>query len=219
MVPKALREFEAKLKTLQNMVYRGEIHEIATGGMPKVRREAEAYLEERRLAREIRQGRYPAAECLADGGPVEAKIKAKYQAKVKGGWPNLLMKQTEDNPAFPGVKVYQTVASFHGEIEALDASALAGKTLYRAFGKASTHASESFAGGMFWGMGSIPKTAEEWRIHSAVLDEWNGNGFIAILHFPPDLENAMSTAKGWAGQIAEQFGSKLPNRKRQRIPS
>lgn len=210
-IPQAIKVLNARLKTVQNMVYEGDIHEIATGGVPKIKREAEAYLEERKLAREIRQGRFPAAECFADGGPVEAKIRAKYAAKIKDGkWPDLLRRQAEDNPAFPGVKVFQTVASFHGEIEALDASGLAGKTIYRAFGKASTHAGESSAGGMFWGMGTIPKSAEEWRIRSAVLDEWNGNGFIAILHFPPDLASAMPTAKGWAGQIAEQFGNEIP---------
>jgi hypothetical protein len=47
------------------MVYRGEIHEIATGGMPKVRREAAAYLEERTPAGEIRQGKFAPTECAA----------------------------------------------------------------------------------------------------------------------------------------------------------
>lgn len=83
MVPKAIKELDAKLKTLQNMVYRGEIHEIATGGMPRVKREAEAYLEERKLAREIRQGKYASTECAVD----DARIRARYQSKIDGQCP------------------------------------------------------------------------------------------------------------------------------------
>ncbi len=46
--------------------------------------------------------------------------------------------------------------------------------------------SESFASGRdkrfngFWGLNVVPNTAEEWRYGSAVLDEWNGNGFIVV---------------------------------------
>jgi hypothetical protein len=138
MIPQAIKELDAKLKTLQNMVYRGEIHEIATGGMPKVKREAEAYLEERKLARQIRQGLYPSAECLADGGAAEAKIRAKYQPKIDQGWPDLFRKQTKSSPPFLNESIFESVASFHGEIKAMDASQLAGKKLFRAFGNKST---------------------------------------------------------------------------------
>jgi hypothetical protein len=209
MIPQAIKELDAKLKTLQNMVYRGEIHEIATGGMPKVKREAEAYLEERKLARQIKRGQFESAECEV-GGTIGNEIRAKYQPEIGQGWPDILRKKSTEHPAFPGEPVYQSVASFHGKIEALDAKRLAGKTLYRTFGKASRHADETFAGGMFWGFGNVPKGAEEWRIRSAVLDEWNGNGFIAILHFPSDLASRMPEAKGWGGQIAEQFGKDIP---------
>jgi hypothetical protein len=209
-IPEAVKELNAKLKTLQNMVYRGEIHEIATGGMPKVKREAEAYLEERKLARQIRQGRYPSAECLADGDASEARIRAKYQPKIDQGWPDLFRKQTKSSPPFLGEPIFESVASFHGEIRAVDANQLAGKTFFRAFGNKSDVAGPSFAGGMFWGSGEMPKNAEEWRRIAAVLDEWNGNGFVAIIHFPSDLARQMPELKGWSGQIAEQFGQKVP---------
>lgn len=210
MVPQAIKELDAKLHALQNMVYRGELHEIATGGAPKIRREAEAWLEERKLARQIRQGRYPAAECLADGGTTEGRIRGKYQKWIDQGWPDILRRTNKNNPAFPGDTVFQTVASFHGEIKAMDAGQLAGKTLFRVFGKAKAPAGETFAGGAFWGFGKVPENAEEWRTHAAVLDEWNGNGFIAVLHFPADLAERLPDAKGWVGQIAEQFGDEVP---------
>lgn len=214
MVPKALREFEAKLKALQNMVYRGEIHEIATGGMPKVRREAEAYLEERRLAREIRRGRFPSSECRADSGEVEAMLTSKYKPKIEAGWPDIL-KDRGEIASYGKKPVFTKVATFSGEISAIGSEELAGKKLYRAFGNPSKHApypGGSKAGGRqpaFWGVGEVPKSAEEWRTRSAVLDEWNGNGFLAIVHLPADLPAHMDL-KAWSGQIAEQYGEKVP---------
>ncbi|MEM5421788.1 hypothetical protein [Paraburkholderia ferrariae] len=111
--------------------------------------------------------------------------------------------------------VHSTLATFNGELAALDADQLAGQTLYRAFCNPSKHASwGSKAGGgrqpAFWGIGSVPNSAQEWRIRSAVLDEWNGNGFLAVVHLPKDFGTRVPTAKAWAGQIAEQFGDKIP---------
>lgn len=215
MVPQALKELDAKLKVLQQMVYRGELHEIATGGMPKVEREAEAYLEERKLAREIRHGKFASAECLADEGVVEARIRAKYGPKIKEGWPDIL-KRKGKAPAFGDETVFTQVASFHGEVKALEARELEGKTLYRAFGKPSRLAPDppgSFAAGRppsFWGFGAAPKSAEEWRQKAAVLDEWNGNGFLVVVHVPAGFGERVPGAKAWAGQIAEQYGAKVP---------
>jgi hypothetical protein len=214
MIPQAFKELNAKLRTLQNMVYRGEVHEITTGGMPRVRREAEAYLEERALAREIKRGRYCSAECLADGKETERRVRARYQSKIDQGWPDLLG-EVGQVPSVPDNEVFSRVASFHGQINAVGARELAGKTLYRAFGNQSMHAIwPSRAGGRqpaYWGLGAPPKTAEEWRTRAAVLDEWNGNGFIAVLRFPPDLDKRMPNLKGWAGRIAEQYGGQIPS--------
>jgi len=210
MVPEAFKVLNAKLRTLQNMIYRGEIHEISTGGLPKVRREAEAYLEERKLARAVKRGRYYPSDCVAEGMSGDA-IRAVYQPKIKEGWPDILKFTTTENPAFKDIRVFQTVASFHGEIRAIGANELSGKTMFRVFGKASASAGETFAGGMFWGMGAAPKNAEEWRTLAAVLDEWNANGFIAILHFPHDLAQSVPQAKAWSGQIAEQYGDRVPS--------
>jgi hypothetical protein len=45
---------------------------------------------------------------------------------------------------------------------------------------------------------------------SAVLDTWNGNGYLAVLHLPDDFAMRMPQAKAWQGKIAEQFGSSTP---------
>ncbi|EED97928.1 hypothetical protein [Burkholderia multivorans] len=215
IVPEAIKELNAKLKVLQNMVYRGEVHEIATGGAPKLEREVEAYLQERRLARDIRRGRFPSADCLADGGKVEALLKARYGPKIAEGWPDILAKKGK-MPMFGGDKVFTDVASFSGEIKALTAKELAGKKVYRVFGNPSelaTYPGGSSAGGRrpaFWGVGEPPKTAEEWRRLCAVLDVWNGNGFIVVLQLPHDFGERLPAAKAWAGKVAEQYGVVTP---------
>jgi hypothetical protein len=215
MIPQGLKELDAKLKVLQRMVYHGELHEIATGGMPKVEREAEAYLEERKLAREFRRGKYPVTECLAEG-PMEAEIEALYRAKIEDGWPDIL-KWKGKIPQVDG-QVFTTLATFHGEVTALEAQQLEGKTIYRAFGNETARATKAggtAAGGKyqpaFWGVGTPPKSAHEWRLNSAVLDEWNGNGFLVVAHIPPGFAETMPNAKAWYGQIAEQFGVEFPD--------
>ncbi|KAB0636848.1 hypothetical protein [Burkholderia latens] len=215
IVPEAIKELNAKLKVLQNMVYRGEVHEIATGGVPKLQREAEAYLQERRLARDIRRGRFPSAECLADEGKVEAWLRAKYGEKIAQGWPDIL-KRKGTMPMFDDADVFLDIASFSGEIKALTAKELAGKKVFRVFGNPSelaSYKSGSTAGGRnpaFWGVGEPPKTAEEWRRLAAVLDTWNGNGFIVVMQLPHDFGERMPTANAWAGKIAEQYGTATP---------
>ncbi|WP_241609547.1 hypothetical protein [Rosenbergiella australiborealis] len=57
----------------------------------------------------------------------------------------------------------------------------------------------------------MPNSAEEWRQLSAVLDEWNGNGFLVVLHLPEDLAMRMPGTNAWYGKIAEQFGQKRTN--------
>ncbi|OJB61285.1 hypothetical protein BGV60_05725 [Burkholderia ubonensis] len=203
IVPEAIKELNAKLKVLQNMVYRGEVHEIATGGAPKLQREAEAYLQERRLARDIRRGRFPSEECLADKRG-EVRLKAKYGEKIAQGWPNIVDRKGK-MPLFGDKDVFLDVASFSGPIKALTAKELAGKKVYRAFGNPSELANPAF-----WGVGEPPKTAEEWRRLAAVLDTWNGNGFIVVMQLPHDFGERMPTANAWAGKIAEQYGTATP---------
>ncbi|OXJ41141.1 hypothetical protein CFB82_00135 [Burkholderia sp. HI2714] len=214
IVPEAIKELNAKLRVLQNMVYRGEMHEIATGGAPKIAREAEAYLQERKFARDIRRGRFPSEECLANKSG-EARLKAKYGKKIAQGWPNIIDRKGK-MPLYGDKDVFLDIASFSGPITALSAKELAGKKVYRVFGNPSelaTWQAGSSAGGRnpaFWGVGEPPKSAEEWRRLSAVLDTWNGNGFIVVMQLPHDFGERMPTANAWAGKIAEQYGTATP---------
>lgn len=209
MIPQALKELDAKLRVLQALVYKGEIHTVATGkGRAEVRREAEAYLIERPLRDAPKQGtRFPSlhAEVLH-----EDRLRLKYSKK---GYPDLLGYK-EKSPAFGESMVYANIASFSGEITAKSAREMAGSTIFRAFGNETalaTKAGGSWAAGGFWGYQKVPGNAEEWRQLSAVLDEWNGNGFLVVLHLPEDLATRMPGTNAWHGKIAEQFGQKRAN--------
>ncbi|MGV2878734.1 hypothetical protein [Pantoea vagans] len=210
MVPQALKELDAKLRVLQVLVYKGEIHAVATGkGRAEVRREAEAYLIERPLRDAPKQGtRFPSLHAEEIH---ENRLRLKYS---KTGYPDILNWKGE-SPAFvKGQLVFTDIASFSGEITAKSAREMAGSTIFRAFGNETalaTKAGGSWAAGGFWGYQKVPGNAEKWRQLSAVLDEWNGNGFLVVLHLPEDFAVRMPGSNAWHGKIAEQFGSEIPS--------
>lgn len=206
MIPQALRELDLKLKVIQGMVYKGNILTFATpSGRGVVRRESEAYLIERELREAPKQGtRFPSIQAETR---FRSNLSRKYQ---KPGYPDMLHWEGE-SPAFPKKNVFTDIASFSGEITAKSAREMGGKTLFRAFGNKSEFAKESYAAGGFWGYQKTPQTAEEWREFYAVLDEWNGNGFLVVLHLPEDFGTRMPGANAWHGKIAEQFGKYKPD--------
>lgn len=205
MIPQALKELDAKLRVLQALVYKGGVHAVATGaGRVDVRREAEAYLIERPLREAPKQGtRFPSIHAEKD------HIDTLSRKYTKTGYPDLFARRPEKSPAFGDSLVYANIASFSGEITAKSAREMAGSTIYRAFGNPTDLAPNgSWAAGGFWGYQKVPGGAEEWRKLSAVLDEWNGNGFLVVLHLPGDLVARMPGTNAWHGMIAEQFGEK-----------
>lgn len=209
MIPQALKELDAKLRVLQALVYKGEIHSVATTtGRVQVQREAEAYLVERPLVQAAKQGaRFPSIHAEEIH---KEKLRLKYS---KAGYPDIVNWKGE-SPAFVnGQQVFTDIASFSGEITAKSAREMAGSTIFRAFGNETALATKpggSWAAGGFWGYQKVPGDANEWRQFSAVLDEWNGNGFLVVLHLPEDFAARMPGSNAWHGKIAEQFGSDIP---------
>lgn len=207
MIPQALKELDAKLRVLQALVYKGDVVSIVTGkGEVQVRREAEAYLIERPLVEAQKQGiRFPSIHA-------EEWHKERLQDKYsKPGYPDILRWKGESPAFFKGEKIYTDIASFSGEITAKSARDMAGSTIFRAFGNPTDLAPKgSRAAGGFWGYQKVPGNADEWRQLSAVLDEWNGNGFLVVLHLPEDLATRMPGTNAWHGKIAEQFGKEVP---------
>ncbi|TKI02614.1 DUF4112 domain-containing protein [Martelella alba] len=210
MIPQALIELDAKLRVLQALVYKGGTHTVTTGtGRIEVRREAEAYLIERPLREAPKQGtRFPSLHAEEKH---ENRLRRKYS---KNGYPDLFARRPEKSPAFGDKQIYANIASFSGGITAKSARNMAGSTIFRAFGNETAlaaHPGGSWAAGGFWGYQKVPGSAEEWRKLSAVLDEWNGNGFLVVLHLPEDLATRMPGTNAWHGKIAEQFGEKRTN--------
>ncbi|TPG55431.1 DUF4112 domain-containing protein [Ewingella americana] len=209
MIPQALKELDAKLRVLQGLVYKGELLTVKTGAghSAEIKREAEAYLLEREIYRAAKQGtRFPSNAAVVEDFE---KLQALYS---KPGYPDLLAYEGQ-SPTFGKKSIFPAVASFSGKVMPMSANDLAGSTLYRVFGNATKDARESFSGGRataFWGYEKVPASAENWRIPAAVLDEWNGNGFIVVMKLPENMAITMPEVAAWHGKIAEQFGKELP---------
>jgi len=217
MIPLALKELHAKLKVLQELVYQGEVHTLATG-QRNLTREAEAVMLHNQVRAAIKAGKWP--QNLLSGKldtPEAQKQLAKWfdRHKIAEGWPDLLRKQVK-LPGHGVVEYYNSLCTFSGKIAAWGPEQFAGQTIYRAFGPGGKLAGPSNAGGYFWGAGTIPQNAKAWREMAAVLDEWNANGLIVLVTFPPlarirQEAELMQALKGWHGSIAEQFGDKIKN--------
>ena len=214
MIPKAVKELNAQLKKIQ-------AHVIAGGVPPPARttvfeaqtgRKVVTYTDEARLiesgARKsiIRAGKYPQNMASAHEG-ARADIAKVYRHEA--GYPDLLARTEEVIVKGKPVKYYPAIAASSGKIKNVDLGD-EGVTLFRAFGPdGSTHGVKvdgSSPGGFWWGVGDAPKTAEEWRQKSAVLDEWNRNGMVAILRIPPGGKVKVPAC---TSTISEQYGKKI----------
>jgi hypothetical protein len=148
---------------------------------------------------------------------------------VKGGWAQNSSKAAEldqvykHEPGFPDLRAkverldngrvaYPDVATYSGMI--VNRQLEPGERIFRVFGPdGMTHGvpvNRSFASGRpggnsFWGLNDVPGSAGEWRQGSAVLDEWNHDGFIVVGTVLPGHSIPACT-----GVIAEQTGTKLP---------
>lgn len=213
-IPKAIKELNSYLRKIQAHIVAGGVppldralvYEAQTG------RKVVTYVEEARLiesgARKqiIHAGKFP--QNMAD----QASVAKVYQHEA--GFPNLLArtakgKAVDKEGNAVTVEYYSAVAAASGKIRNVDLGE-EGAVLFRAFGPAgSTHGfavGESYAKGFWWGMGEVPKTATEWRQKSAVLDEWNRNGMVAVIRIPPGGKVKVPAC---TSTISEQFGKDI----------
>ena len=203
MIPKALKEFQEKLKKLQELIHNGGVPPVDKAKTLAVQtgQKTVTYAEEARL---IESG---AAKKIVHTGlykqnaanTLDRDIGKVY--KRQPGYPDL-----KDRVETVGkISYYPKIAAASGPIKN---EMLEGETLFRAFGeKGSTHGVEvgkSNPIGPFWGRGSPPKTAEEWREKYAVIDEWNRNGWLSMVHIPPGVKIPACTSI-----VSEQFSKKI----------
>lgn len=206
MIPQALKELYEKLENLKQVIRAGGLPppnlaktlEVQTG------RKTVSYAEEARLIESgaakklVHAGKYP-----QNGANVSDTERIGKIYKAEAGFPNLKVNVVTDVPT--RIRYYPMIAASSGPIKN---EILQGETLFRAFGpEGMTHGVkvlDSKPIGAFWGRGIPPKSADEWRKKYAVIDEWNRNGWLSLVHIPPGTKIPACTST-----VSEQFSKKI----------
>jgi hypothetical protein len=202
MIPEALGELHSTLEQLQKLVRSGgkplpsrqEVM-LAQTGQKTITYVKEARLLEGKAAKMARHsGKYPQNLAPVANAKETAKI-----YKHEAGFPDLFDRVSDDGIYYP------KIAAASGKITN---EMLSGTTVYRSFGPAGiTHGvtvGESNPIGAFWGIGPPPASAAEWRGPAAVLDEWNRNGHLCIMHIPPGVK-----VPACVSTVSEQYSKSI----------
>lgn len=176
MIPNAIKELDQQLRELQAYVRSGGettsrvvLHRVATGERTITRADEARLVEDGVLPVRSGRGGFKQNPAL-----VARPKEWEHLYKPEHGYPNL---------ADPS----RALGDFHSAVQAYSGKMINrqlhdGEHFFRAFGEGGeTHGvkiKESVAGGVWWGIGEAPKSAQEWRPSTAVLDEFNRNGFL-----------------------------------------
>jgi hypothetical protein len=203
MIPEALKELHEQLARVQKYVHAGgkpvrkraEVMYAQTG-QKTVTYMREARIVEGHAAKKIRHaGKYQ--QNLAPVDDVDAIAKV---YKHEPPYPNLLQRVSDDGIYYPAI------AAASGKITN---EMVSGVDLYRSFGPKrvtlGVEVGKTHPAGGFWGIGPPPTSAKNWRDPAGVLDEWNGNQWLCVIHIPPgvNIPACVST-------VSEQFGKVIP---------
>lgn len=183
MIPRALKDLNTRLKTLQQQVYRGEVHEIFLApGSRHTHFEDEARLQEvTHTAPRVRHG-YPQNH-YSDYRHVE-------------GWPDLLKNAERDKDTLV-ITSAPAVEAFSGPLTAVTLKGP--KRIYRVLRPKGLDGGKNYKSSPWW-TDSMPANAKEWREDYAVLDSFNKNTYFIAYDIPAGKE-----LKAWQGKTAEQF--------------
>jgi hypothetical protein len=180
MIPRAIKELDAKLKDIQKAVYEGEWHTVMPGTKTVVR-EAEARVVENapRKLPAVRHGHK--ASTLTDYHHVE-------------GWPDLWAYSEQPKN---GAATFPNIEAFSGPMQAIEIKP--GTKIIRILKPKALDPEGNMMASPWWAA-KMPETAEEWRELYAVLDKFNKNGHFIVYTVPEG-----TTLKAWTGKAAEQF--------------
>lgn len=203
----AIKELDEFLREIQQYVRSGgettskTTAHAAEAGAKEVHRTDELILLEGKAAKRTAKGGW------AQNSPKGKDLDRVYKPEL--GFPDLRAKAKELKN---GDMLYEDVATFSGQI--VNREIQPGERVFRVFGpeELTTHgvkvgpssASGRPGGNSFWGLNEVPANAKSWREGSAVLDEWNHDGFIVIGTVLPGHSLPACT-----GLIAEQAGREL----------
>jgi hypothetical protein len=182
MVPQALRNLNARLKTIQQLAYQGEWHLIPSAGKIKAR-EIEARLVTTAEGKVWKVGEMPHP-------PSTVKD---YQHRED--WPDLktgdFVEKVKSGEV--GVAKYTAIEAFSGPILAKELPS--GTVIYRIITETSNSAG-------WWWCYYDPKTITGlyWRIKFAVLQSWSHNGKYVKYVVPPG-----KALRVWEGKVASQI--------------
>jgi hypothetical protein len=211
-IPASIKQLDSDLRELQAFIHSGGettskavSHTAQAGAKNLSYTEELILLEGKGATRSARGG-------LAQNSSKANKIEQWY--KHEPGFPDL----TSRGRRLPGSlnADFPLIATYAGQI--VNREVQAGERIFRVFGpKGKTHGVDvldAFSGGSparlggpsFWGLGEVPTTAERWRQGSAVLDEWNRDGFMVVGQVLPGRPAPL---RGCTGVIAEQQGDKI----------
>lgn len=206
MIPQAIKDLDETLREIQQFVRSGgqttsrvTEHTVIAGDKAAI-----TMTDELRLAEGMSATRSARGGIQKNDGRL-GRIESQGFYKHEPGYPNLT--------GYAPKGYAQQVATFGGKI--VNRPLARGEEIYRVFGpEGVTHGAEvgrSYGPGAssdranFWGLGTPPKDAKEWRKSSAVLDEWNRDSFIV-----EGTVREPNTIKACTGKIAEQIGDKIP---------
>jgi hypothetical protein len=201
----AIKELDEFLREIQQYVRSGgettskATAHAAEAGAKEVHRTDELILLEGKAAKRTAKGGW------AQNSPKGKDIDRVYTHEP--GFPDL-----RDNPKVVGGKVsYPDIATYSGTI--VNRELQPGEHIFRVFGPGDTtlgvkvgpsYASGRPGGNSFWGLNEVPGNAKDWRQGSAVLDEWNHDGFIVVGTVLPGHSLPACT-----GLVAEQAGREI----------
>jgi hypothetical protein len=202
MIPVALKELHEQLAKLQKYVHSGgrpvpsraEVMYAQTGQKTITYAEEARILEDKIPKRVRRAG--PHQQNMAS---VEEENAIAKLYKHEPGFPDLLKVRSEDGSYYPAI------AAASGRISN---EMLSGVTLFRSFGpEGFTHTvrvGRTNPAGIYWGIGYPPVAVEKWRGPWAVLDEFNRNGMLSIVHYPDHIK-----VPACVSTVSEQFSKKI----------
>ena len=202
----AIKELDEFLREIQQYVRSGgettskATAHAAEAGAKQVHRTEELILLEGKAAKRSARGGWAA------NSPKGQDLDRVYRPEA--GFPDLRAKAKQLKN---GDVLYGDLATFSGQI--VNREIQPGERIFRVFGPANTthgvkvnrsYASGQPGGNSFWGLNEVPTNAKDWRQGSAVLDEWNADGFIVIGTVLPG-----HTLPACTGLIAEQAGKQI----------
>ena len=183
MIPQALKDLNNRLKVIQQMVYKGEVHSI-------------------HLAPGSRHTHFEDEARLQEVPPQPPKVRHGYPQnhysdyKHVDGWPDLL-KNVEKDKETSAIISAPAVEAFSGTITAVTLKGP--KRIYRVLRPKGLDGGKNYKSSPWW-TESMPVNAKEWREEYAVLDSFNKNSYYIAYDIPAGQE-----LKAWQGKTAEQF--------------